>query len=196
MKFPQYCQPCKNVPIERYRFNSPTQEPGETYHQYDTALRKLAEGYEYQSVTPGEILCERFVFGIKEGNAKKRLLRESNLTLLKTDEICRATESVMAQMKMLGGNSETVSVVKSDQEHHKSYTDKAQSVSDRINICDVGTVVVNMNTTRKTYACPAHGEICSKCSKPNYFASKCRNARTMTTQRSVRAVEEDTDEGK
>ena len=41
----------------------------------------------------------------------------------------------MTQMKVLGDNSElSVSVVKSDQEHQKSYTDKAKSVSDRINI--------------------------------------------------------------
>ena len=30
-KFEQYCQPRKNIPFERYRFNRHTQEPGETY---------------------------------------------------------------------------------------------------------------------------------------------------------------------
>ena len=29
-KFEAYCQPRKNVPFERYRFNRRTQEPGET----------------------------------------------------------------------------------------------------------------------------------------------------------------------
>ena len=41
-KFEQYCQPWKNVPFERYRFNQRIQEPGEMYDQYRTALRKLA----------------------------------------------------------------------------------------------------------------------------------------------------------
>ena len=64
-----------------------------------------------------------------------RLLREYNLTLLKTDEICRAAESMMAQMKVSGDISElSVSIVKSDQKHQKSYIDKAKSVLDRINI--------------------------------------------------------------
>ena len=41
----------------------------------------------------------------------------------------------MTWMNVLGDNTElSVSVVKSDQEHQKSYTDKAKSVSDRINI--------------------------------------------------------------
>ena len=64
------------------------------------------------------------MFCIKEGKVRERLARESNLTLLKSEEICRAAESLIAQMKVLGGNSETVSVVKSDQEHHKSYTER------------------------------------------------------------------------
>ena len=63
------------------------------------------------------------MFCIKEGKVRERLARESNLTLLKSEEICRAAESLIAQMKVLGDNSETVSV-KSDQEHHKSYTDR------------------------------------------------------------------------
>ena len=123
MNFPNYCQPCKNEPFERYRFNRRTHEWGETYDHYHIILRKLAEGYEYQSITPGEILCDRLVFCIKEGKVRERLARESNLTLLKYEEICRAAESLIAQMKVLGDNSETVSV-KSDQEHHKSYTDR------------------------------------------------------------------------
>ena len=39
LKFSEYCQPRKNVPFERYRFNRRLQEPGETYDQYRTALR-------------------------------------------------------------------------------------------------------------------------------------------------------------
>ena len=40
-KFEQYCQPRKNTPFERYRFNRRSQEQGESYDQYRTALRKL-----------------------------------------------------------------------------------------------------------------------------------------------------------
>ncbi len=37
-KFEQYCEPHRNVPFERYRFNRRVQEAGETYDQYRTAL--------------------------------------------------------------------------------------------------------------------------------------------------------------
>ena len=41
--FEQHCWPRKNVPFELYRFNQRIQEPGETYNQYRTALRKITE---------------------------------------------------------------------------------------------------------------------------------------------------------
>ncbi|EDO35792.1 predicted protein [Nematostella vectensis] len=43
-------------PVRHYRFNRRVQEPGESYDQYKTALRKLADGCEFDSITPEEIL--------------------------------------------------------------------------------------------------------------------------------------------
>ena len=98
-KFADYCQPRKNIPFERYRFNKRAQEAGESYDQYKTALRKLAEGCEFDTITPEEILRDRLIFGIREVKVRERLLRESQLTLQKTDEICRASESTAQQLK-------------------------------------------------------------------------------------------------
>ena len=93
-KFAEYCQPRKNVPFERYRFNRRTQEAGESYDQYKTALRKLAESCDFDTITPDEMLRDRLVFGIRDSKVRERLLRESKLSLAKTDEICRASESM------------------------------------------------------------------------------------------------------
>ena len=51
-KIEAYCQPQKNVPFERYLFNCRVQEAGETYDQYRTALRKIAAGCEFDTITP------------------------------------------------------------------------------------------------------------------------------------------------
>ena len=75
-KFADYCQPRKSVPFERYCFNRHVQESGESYEQYRTALRKLSEGCEFESITPGEILRDRLVFGIRDNKVRERLLRE------------------------------------------------------------------------------------------------------------------------
>ena len=55
-KFGEYCEPCKNVPFERFKFNHRVQEPGETYDQCRTVLRKLADSCNFEEITLEEIL--------------------------------------------------------------------------------------------------------------------------------------------
>ena len=100
-KFQAYTQPRKNIPFERYKFNRRTQESGESYDQYRTALRKLAKECEFGTITPDGILRDRLVFGIRDAKVRERLLRESKLTLEKTDEICRAAESTSQQLRQV-----------------------------------------------------------------------------------------------
>lgn len=110
-KFATYCQPRKNVPFERCRFNQRVQEAGESYEQYRTALQKLAESCDFDTIRPEEILRDRLVFRIRDTKVKERLLREYGLTLAKTDEICRAAESMINQMKIVKDAETDVSKV-------------------------------------------------------------------------------------
>ena len=67
-----------------------------------TTLRKLSEACEFDTITPNEILRDRLIFGIHDTKVHERLLRDNNLTLIKTDEICRAAESMTEQMRIVG----------------------------------------------------------------------------------------------
>ena len=120
-KFRQYCEPQKNIPFERYRFNRRCQEAGESYDHYRTALRKLAENCDFISITPDEILRDRLVFGIRDSKIRERLLREPVLTLKRTDEICRAAESAVTQLRLvedgLGTNVSPVATVSTTTPH-------------------------------------------------------------------------------
>jgi len=65
-KLGEYGEPQKNIPFERYHFNQRVQDPGETYDQYRTALRKLAEGCNFEVINPEAILCDCLLFGIRD----------------------------------------------------------------------------------------------------------------------------------
>jgi len=120
-KFDTYCQPQKNIPFEHYCFNQRQQEAEEMYEQYRTALHKLSQTCDFQSITPDEILRDCLLFGIRDDKVWERLLCESNLTLAKTDDICQAAESMMAQMKIVGDSGgTTVSIVKSQDSKHST----------------------------------------------------------------------------
>ena len=180
-KFEAYCQPRKNIPFERYRFNRRMQEAGESYDQYSTALRKIAAGCEFTDITPDEILRDRLVFGIRDNKVRERLLRESALTLDKTNEICHAAESMNVQMKMVEEDTETkVNVVSSQDKFQKAMSDKAKECWN----CG------RRHEHHQKELCPAYGKVCRKCKKLNHFAVKCRSAKN----KDVKALEEDGEE--
>jgi len=70
-KLGEYCKTHKNIPFERYCFNRCVQDPGETYDQYRTALRKLTEGCNFEVINPETILCNRLLFGICDNKVKR-----------------------------------------------------------------------------------------------------------------------------
>ena len=193
-KFAEYCQPRKNVPFERYRFNIRAQEQEESYDQYRTALRKLAEGCSFETITPEEILRDRLVFGIRDTKVRERLLRESDLTLARTDEICHAAESMIAQMKVVEDRAgATVSAIRADQEHKQSSPDKPK-LSDKAKPVRDCWNCGRRHEYHKKELCPAYGKTCNNCLKPNHFAAKCRSARNKHSQRHVKTLDEDADE--
>ena len=186
-KFEEYCHLQKNIPFERYCFNRRQQEAGETYEQYRTALRKLSQTCEFLSITPEELLRDRLVFGIRDDKVRERLLRESNLTLAKTNEICRAAESMLAQMKVVGSGditSTTVSAV--TWSNNPNNPNKETSAKPTRDCWNCG----RRHQFHQRALCPAFGKICSKCNKPNHFAAKCwLNA--SSSHKTVQAVDDD-----
>lgn len=88
-----------------YRFNQQAQEMEETYDQYNTALHKLAKGCEFNNTTPDEMLRVLLIFSKSDTKVGERLLRESDLTATKTDEMCCAAKGIQAQMKVICNSS-------------------------------------------------------------------------------------------
>ena len=182
-KFATYCKPQQNVPFERYRFNRRVQEPGESYDQYRTALRKLAEGCSFDTITPEEILRDRLVFGIRDAKVRRQLLRETNLSLKKTDEICRTSESTAEQMKVVEENPETKQVNAVNQpskrepragNERNGFRLQSPQESNNMATKECGNCGKAHDLKRRE-SCPAFRRTCSKCGKYNHFAAVCRS---------------------
>ena len=91
-------------------FNQRQQESGEPMS--NIALRYMQTlADEFQSITLEELLRDHLVFGIRDDKVRERFLRESNLTLAKTNEICHAAESMEAQMRVVGSGDTTNTTV-------------------------------------------------------------------------------------
>ena len=103
-KFKQYCNIRRNITWERHTFNTRNQMPGETvdYYATDPDLRTKARTCVFANllVTDG-LIRDRIVCGITDDHTRSRLLRETDLSLKKTLDTCRASEATSAQMKSL-----------------------------------------------------------------------------------------------
>ena len=172
-QFGRYCEPQRNVPFERYKFNRRCQEAGESYDQYRTALRKLAGNCDFGSITTDEILRDRLVFGIRDGKTRERLLREPALSLKRTDELCRSAESTVSQLKMFeDGQGASVSAVVTS-----ARTPRRPDVSNESGSTEHCPNCGQQHDTRRRESCPAFGKTCRRCRKCNHFAVKCRSQR-------------------
>ena len=60
----------------------------------------LVERCEFKSITTNQILRDKLVFGIRNSKVRERLLREKNLSLEETDEICHSHETMVQQMRV------------------------------------------------------------------------------------------------
>ena len=193
-QFGGYCEPQKNTPFERYRFNRRCQEAGESYDQYRTALRKLAANCDFGSITPDELLRDRLVFGVRDSKIRERLLREPALTLKRTDEICRSAESTVSQLKLVeDGQGASISAVTTPPSHvQKHSTSVGTSSQWNVQHCpNCG----KQHDTRQRESCPALGKTCRKCGKRNHFAFKCRSKRGNPGAHAVdESQEQDSDE--
>ena len=97
-KFTEYCNPRKNTVYERYKFNSREQQGDEPVDRWVKDLRTIAVNCEYGD-QEDSLIRDRIVFGVRDEKTKERMLRETDLPLNKSLDICRAAESTKAQMR-------------------------------------------------------------------------------------------------
>ena len=90
-KFEEYCKPKQNATVERYRFNTRTQDKAEPIDQYVTDLRLIAKNCSFGDLKD-KLIRDRLVCGVNSDDIKQHLLRVRELTLDKALTICRADE--------------------------------------------------------------------------------------------------------
>ncbi|XP_056017509.1 uncharacterized protein K02A2.6-like [Ostrea edulis] len=104
-KFKEYCEPRKNLTYIRHVFFTRNQGHDEPTDNYVTDLRNKAQQCEFGSLAD-ELIRDRIVCGIQDEACRARLLRESDLTLAKAIDVCRAQEMSTKQLKSLKGSEE------------------------------------------------------------------------------------------
>ena len=128
-------------------------------------------------LTPNQILRDKLVFGIRDSKVRERLLHEKNLSLEKTDEICRSHETMVQQIRVVSdaglsvadaGNVNAVS--KKPKRGKRRRGRGSRNANTRGNSCEF---CGREHDLAKRENCPAFGRSCNKCGKKNHFANVC-----------------------
>ena len=162
-KFEIYCSPKSNLTYERHQFNTRNQNERELIDSYVTELRILSKSCEFGDLTDS-LIKDRLVCGVIKDSVRSRLLRETELTLQKAIDICRAAETSTQQMKVIqssssgatGGNVDIVKkkIVKSKSQKNTDNKSAGTPIKQKCGKCGY------KHEPRK---CPAFGKLCHNC---------------------------------
>ena len=180
--FDQYFTPKKNVTYMRYKFFSCNQSEGQNIDAYVTELRKRAEHCEFAELK-NSLIRDKIVIGIYDKKTLERLLRESELSLEKALQICRAAEEIKIQTDEMAGSSE--STKKIDHVHSKSHRPSKGSNKHRPNSKQVDRSNQSLPDRKRQCLkclkyhdpakCPAYNQKCHKCGHLGHCAVACRS---------------------
>jgi hypothetical protein len=161
-KIEKYCSPKKNVVVEGHIFNTRKQGPSEKVDTFITDLRILAKSCEFENLHDS-LIRERIVCGINSDIVRGRLLRESDLTLQRSIDICRAAETSSCQLHVIstGRTEASINFVRKGGKVTKVDKQKHANCSK----CGRKHEIKNS---------PAFGKQCHKCKGKNHFSKMCK----------------------
>ena len=126
-KFEKHFIPKRNIIYERAKFNSRTQQEGESIEEFITCLYSLAEFCEYGNLHE-EMIRDRIVVGVGDRKLSEKLQLNTALTLEKAITLSRTYDSVMQQQTDLRGDSnQDVARVVNKKKFQKPKAQKSQS---------------------------------------------------------------------
>ena len=88
----EHHNPRPSVILQRFKFGSRKQKPGESIATFASELRRLSEHCNFGN-TLDDMLRDRIVCGISDARLQRRLLAEPELTLKRALELAQAQES-------------------------------------------------------------------------------------------------------
>ena len=100
-----------NQTYERFKFNSRRQLEGESVDAFLSSLRDLAKTCGFCNDCLPTMIMDRVVLGVTDSKVQTELLKIRKLTLDKCIDICKASETALAQNRAMRP-SESVHKVK------------------------------------------------------------------------------------
>ena len=187
-QFRKHSAPQTNTVFSRYVFQTRNQREDELFTNYATDLRVLVKDCKYDK--PDEMVRDRIVTGIKNGEIRGKLLSEGDeLTMTKAIQIATSYETTQAQLKsMSSGNKLELDAIRKSS---KKTQHNKQGKEEKKFLCR------NCGQSHPKKQCPAFGKKCFYCEKLHHYEDFClkkKGEKYKNKNRQVHAVEEEDDD--
>ena len=155
-----------NETYERFLFNRREQKEGESFENFQSAIRTLAKTCNYCDNCKESLLRDRIVIGVRDSSIQTTLLKERHPTLGSCVAICKSAENAITQGHLL--RPETVHRVVANRPKHRANQAESKTLgTDRERkFCG------RMHQMKKGHS-SAWGKTCTSCKQKNHFAVKC-----------------------
>lgn len=169
--FSEHYTPYKNETYIRHMFFTTDQKEGQAIDEYVTELRIKVRDCGFESLTDS-LIRDRIVCGIRSNQLREKLLKTRDLNLATCVQICRAEEEASKQVNRMFKSTEVLAI---SNKNKKEY-EKKQGTSNQEVTQSKQNRICSRCTFRHDFGkCPAFGQRCNKCNRPNHFAKACRS---------------------
>ena len=181
-----------NVTYERFLMDRRQQQPGETFDTFLTAVKEIGHRCQFGDKTD-EMLRNKIVFGVLDDSLRKQLLQKKGLTLASCVDVCRDHEATVKQINDMGANGDDdAHVVRRSKKTVKSKPGMTAGQPRKPEKSRYECSYCGLKHARGRDNCTANGKKCSKCSKMNHFARKCRS--DTADKKTVHCTQQSSDE--
>lgn len=181
-KIENYCSPIQNEVLQTHRFwNVKYHEP---FDSFLTELRTRADSCNFQE--KDRMIRDKIVFSVS-GKLQESLLKESDLNLKKTIDICRAFEQSRLHAIEMNSSPRSISKV---QNMNKKPSYQTRDRKPEPNPVKRKTITPSRSNKQECKfcgythefmksKCPAWGKTCDNCNGRNHFKSKCKKVHSV-----------------
>jgi hypothetical protein len=187
-KFNTHFSGLKRTVFSRYQFWTHKRGEAQPFDNFLTQLQTLCKNCEFTE--RDNMIRDKIVFTVKEKPLKERLLREENLTLTKTQDLCRAFEITQNEIRSMavGGAEAAESKSVHAYRNHGNSKQHNYNRSSKPSSAEPSKPAYNSKQSKDSMRkcgrcgykhgkkqCPAYGQKCNKCNGPNHFATMCKS---------------------
>ena len=180
-KFDEYFKVRKNLVYKRASFNLAHQVADESAEQFITRFHQLAENCEFGDLK-NEMIRDRLVIGIRDGQLSERLQMESDLTLQKAEKLVRQRAAVSQQQQALKTPVENKPQLESIKQQRRAIKtrqprlpppQKRSAPSQPRAHAEIPKCRRCGKSSHPRQHCPARDAICHRCKRQGHYATQC-----------------------